>query len=108
MVFVGSHDNNFYALNMTDGSLEWFFTCNAGIHSSPVIFGNNVFFGSDDGRLYSVNVSTGNVNWFFAPSFTIDDDVYNYITTPFLSSPVVNDGILYIGANGFVYALNIS
>ena len=108
MVFVGSHDNNFYALNMTDGSLEWFFTCNAGIHSSPVIFGNNVFFGSDDGRLYSVNASTGNVNWFFAPSFTIDDDVYNYVTTPFLSSPVVNDGILYIGANGFVYALSIS
>ena len=107
MVFVGSHDNNFYALNADNGSLEWIFTCKAGIHSSSVVYDDYVFFGSDDGRLYALNTSTGNAIWFFAPGFTVDDDVYNYITTPILSDPVVDDGIVYIGAKGTIYSLDI-
>ena len=106
LVFIGSNDNNFYALNAESGTLEWFFTCKAGIHSLPVVYGEYVFFGSDDGRFYALNNSNGQPAWFFAPGFTVDEDVYNYITTPIVSDPVVNDGTAYIGANGTVYALN--
>jgi outer membrane protein assembly factor BamB len=106
MVFVGCNDNNFYALDMKDGSLEWVFTCRAGIHSNPIVYGEFVFFGCDDGRVYALEKDNGDVAWQFAPGETIDDDLYSYITTPIISDPVVNDGILYISAGGKVYALN--
>ena len=105
-VFVGSNDNNLYALNAKNGELNWMFTCNAAIHSSPVVYGDFLFFGSDDGRLYAVNRTTGESAWYFAPKYTIDDDLYNYITTPIVSDPVVYNGTVYIGANGHIFALD--
>ena len=91
---------------MDDGTLAWTFSCNAGIHSSPTVYGEFVFFGSDDGRFYAVNKSTGNAAWSFAPSFTVDDDLYNFITTPIISDPIMGNGTVFIGANGTIYALN--
>jgi len=106
VVFVGSNDNNFYALDANNGDLKWLFTCKSAIHSSPVIYGESVFFGSDDGRLYTLNRTTGSLTWSFTPGYFITDDVYNYITTPILSDPVVDNGIVFIGAKGNVYALD--
>ena len=106
-VFVGSLDNNFYALNKDDGKLLWFFTCKSGIHSSPVAYGEYVFFGCDDGRFYALSKTNGDLAWSFTPGyFIIDDDVNNYITTPILSNPFVEDGVVYFGAKGNVYALD--
>jgi outer membrane protein assembly factor BamB len=107
LVFVGSHDNNFYALNKESGNIAWFFTCKAAIHSNPVVNGENVFFGCDDGRFYSLNKTSGLSTWFFAPGLTINDDIYNYLTTPIISSSVVDNGVVYIGAKGNIYALNV-
>lgn len=107
IVFVGSLDNNFYALDEDDGDLEWFFTCKSAIHSNPVAYGEYVFFGCDDGRFYALNKEDGELAWSFTPGYFIkEDDVNNYITTPILSNPVVNDGTVYIGAKGNVYALD--
>lgn len=107
MVFVGSLDNKFYALDVDNGDLKWFFNCLAGIHSSPVAYGEYVFFGSDDGRLYALNKKTGDLGWSFTPGYSIkNDDVNNFITTPILSQPVVENGIVYISAKGNVYALD--
>ncbi|MCK5459198.1 MAG: PQQ-binding-like beta-propeller repeat protein, partial [Thermoplasmatales archaeon] len=100
LVFAASADNNVYALDADNGSLSWLFSCNAAIHSSPVVFGEYVFFGSDDGRLYAVHTSTGESAWFFSPEYSIDNDVYNFITTPFVSDPAIGDGVLYVGLNG--------
>ena len=93
-------------MNAKDGTSKWIFSCKAGIHSSPVVYGDFVFFGSDDGRLYAVNKSSGDSEWYFAPNFTIDDDLLNYITTPIISNPVVYNGTAYIGIKGIIYALN--
>ncbi len=106
LVFAGSADNNLYALHVNTGSLEWVFSSKAAIHSAPVAYGEYVFFGSDDGRFYALNISTGEPAWSFAPGLTIDDDVYNFITTPIVSDSVANDGMIYIGSNGTIYALN--
>jgi outer membrane protein assembly factor BamB len=107
LVFVGSMDNNFYAIDKENGYLKWFFTCLSAIHSSPVIYGEYVFFGSDDGRFYALNKDTGSLEWDFAPGFFIkDDDVNNFITTPILSDPLVENGIVYISSKGNVYALD--
>ena len=107
MLFVGSLDNNFYALDANSGELEWYFTCKSAIHSSPVTYGEYVFFGCDDGRLYALNKTNGDLAWSFAPGYFIkDNDVNNYITTPILSSPFIDNGVVYIGAKGIVYALD--
>ncbi len=106
LVFAASTDNNVYALDAQSGNLSWVFSCNAAIHSSPVLYGEYMFFGCDDGRLIALNTSTGESSWFFAPEYTIDDDLYNFITTPFVSDPVLDDGVLYVGVNGVIYALD--
>jgi outer membrane protein assembly factor BamB len=107
VVFVGSLDNNFYAINEKDGALKWYFTCKSAIHSNPVAYGDYVFFGCDDGRFYALNKEDGDFVWSFAPGYTINDnDVNNYVTTPILSNPVVEDSIVYFGAKGNIYALD--
>ena len=106
IVYFGSLDNNFYALDEKNGELKWFFTCKSAIHSNPVVYGDYVFFGCDDGRFYALNKTNGEFAWDFTPGYTINDDANNYITTPLLSNPVVEDGIVYIGAKGNVYALD--
>ena len=89
------------------GELKWFFNCRAGIHSSPVVYGDYVFFGSDDGRLYALDKISGDLIWSFAPGFTIESNTLNnFITTPILSDPVVEDGVVFIEVKGTVYALD--
>jgi len=106
-VFVGSLDNNFYALEEGTGELKWAFTCKSAIHSSPVTYGEYVFFGSDDGRFYALNKTNGDLAWSFTPGYSINNDnANNYITTPILSSPVAENGVVYFGAKGNVYALD--
>jgi len=105
-VFFGSMDNNFYALDAENGKNLWTFTCQASIHSSPVTYGEYVFFGSDDGRFYALNRTTGNPVWFFAPGYSLQGDVYNYITTPILSNPVAYDKTIFLGVKGHIFALN--
>ncbi len=106
LVYIGSLDNNFYALDEKSGSLEWFFTCRSAIHSNPVAYGNYVFFGCDDGRLYAINKTNGDLVWSFTPKYSINSDAYNYITTPIISNPTVEDSVVYFNAKGTLYALD--
>jgi len=107
VVFVGSLDNNFYALDVENGNPIWYYNCKSAIHTNPIAYGDYVFFGCDDGRLYALNQDDGDLAWSFAPGYYISDsNVNNYITTPILSNPYVEDGVIYIGAKGKVYALD--
>ncbi len=105
-VFFSSIDNNIYALDSKDGKLEWAFTCRAAIHSSPELYGEYVFFGADDGYVYALNRTDGKIAWSFSPSYSMQGDVYNYITTPVLSNPCVSGGNIFVGAGGHIYALD--
>lgn len=105
-VYFGSLDNNLYAVDVEDGTLKWFFTCKAGVQSSPLIYGGFVFFGCDDGRVYALNASTGEPVWSITTGYAING-VHNYVTTPFVSSPVACDGKVFIGSNdGKLYAFD--
>ena len=107
IVFTGSNDNNFYALDEKSGELLWYYTCISAIHSSPVVYGEYVFFGSDDGRLYALDKSSGEQVWNYAPEYSINNgNANNYITTPILSNPIVQDNVVFISANGTIYALD--
>jgi len=106
LIFVASNDNKFYALNRENGNLKWSFKCKSAIHSNPIVYGEYVFFGSDDGRFYALNISDGYLKWSFTPGYFIKDDSLNYLTTPILSDPYIEDGVVYISAKGTIYALD--
>lgn len=106
LLFVASNDNNFYAVNCKNGNLEWDFNCKAAIHSDPIVYGDYVFFGSDDGRFYALEKTDGKLGWSFTPGYFIKDDALNYLTTPILSDPYIEDGVVYISAKGTIYALD--
>jgi outer membrane protein assembly factor BamB len=107
MVFVGSLDNRFYALDEDSGVLVWCFQCKSAVHSSPVVYGDLVFFGSDDGIFYALDKEGGELTWSYAPLYFLNDtSVNNYIVTPIITNPVLNDGIVYFGAKGSIFSLD--
>jgi outer membrane protein assembly factor BamB len=95
-VFVGSLDNNTYALNATTGVQVWNYTTGGPIQwSSPAVASGVVYVGSTDGKVYALNATTGILVW-------------NYTTcSSVLSSPIVAVGVVYVGSEDKnVYALN--
>ena len=71
-VFVGSKDQNIYALDASTGVQKWKFPTGGMIDSSPVAAGGSVFFGSKDHIFYSVDANTGSENWRFVTGAEID------------------------------------
>ena len=95
-VYIGSYDNNLYALDAADGSFRWKYPTDGGIVSKPAIAENNVFFGSEDKRLHVVNARTGKIVW------------AHYAEAPIRSSPRIAEGHVFIGSDdGTLHAVNI-
>jgi outer membrane protein assembly factor BamB/tRNA A-37 threonylcarbamoyl transferase component Bud32 len=95
ILYVGSYDNNLYALNAATGEFIWKFPADGGIVSKPLVTEGSIYFGSEDKRLYGVNMRTGKPNW-------------NYGTDgPIRSSPCLAEGHIFIGSDdGFLHAVN--
>ena len=105
-VYVASQDHNLYALDLDNGSLKWFYTCKAAFHSSPFISNGYLVLGCDDGSVYMLDASNGSLIYCFTPGYMIRDEV-NYLTTPIRSNPLVGNGVVYVGAAGVIYALQL-
>ena len=84
-IYVGSLDQNLYAVN-PDGSQKWTFATGAIVTSSPAIGADGtIYFGSYDDNLYALNPS-GTLKWKFATGSGIE------------SSPAIGaDGTIYVG-----------
>ncbi len=96
MVFVGSYDNNLYAVNAVDGTFQWKYPTEGGVVTRPVIADGVAIFGSEDKRLHAISTRTGKMLW----SFQTDG--------PVRSSPVVADGHVFFGSDdGYLYAVNL-
>ena len=135
VVYIGSNDNNVYALNATTGTLIWSYTTGGIVRSSPAVVGGMVYVGSEDNNVYAFNATTGVLIWSYTTGSPVvssptvvrgvvyvgsyDDDVYalnattglqvwNYTTGGHVdSSPAVAGGVVYVGdRDGNVYALN--
>ena len=63
VAYVGSDDDDVYALEATTGALLWKHATGAQIESSPAIADNVVYVGSDDDNLYALDASTGALLW---------------------------------------------
>jgi outer membrane protein assembly factor BamB/tRNA A-37 threonylcarbamoyl transferase component Bud32 len=94
VVYVGSYDNNLWALNVRDGSLLWKFATDGGIGSSPIYNGGVVYIGSTDERLHAIDARTGVRKWMFKTEGRI------------YTTPVAAVGLIFFGADdGKLYAI---
>ena len=93
-IYVGSYDNNLYAIN-PDGSKKWAFRTGDDVYSSPVIGSDGtIYVGSDDHNLYAINPD-GSKKWNFKTRFEVS------------SSPAIgSDGTIYVGSeDNYLYAI---
>ncbi len=94
IVFVGSYDNNVWAINATDGSLRWKYATDDGIGSSPAFANGLILIGSTDKKLHAVEARTGKPRW----RYQTDGKIY--------TTPKVSAGVAYFGADdGKIYAI---
>ncbi len=105
VVYFGSADSSFYALNKKSGKLSWKFETKGQILSTPSIDQDKVFFSSTDGKIYALKKGTGSLLWTYQTKGEKKYDIWDY----YISSPIVNDNVLYIGSgDGNIYALQAS
>jgi outer membrane protein assembly factor BamB len=57
-VYVGSNDNNLYAVDASTGDQQWAFKTSGSVHSSPTVADETVYVGSNDNNLYAVSTDT--------------------------------------------------
>ncbi|GAB3894222.1 outer membrane protein assembly factor BamB family protein [Spirosoma agri] len=95
LVIFGSKDKKVYALNATTGAKQWDFITNGGgvggldaVNSSATFANGTVFVGDFAGYLYAIDAQTGARKWGRLSS-----------GNRFESSPVIGNGLLYIGSN---------
>jgi glucose dehydrogenase len=97
-VYVGSNDNNLYAINPTNGTEKWRFATGYDIYSSPAIGSDGTVYVvvSGDNNLYAINPTNGTEKWRFA----MGGGSY--------SSPAIgSDGTIYVGSrDSNLYAIN--
>jgi outer membrane protein assembly factor BamB len=94
-VFFGSHDKNFYAVNLKTGKLAWKFSTYAPINTTASIYNDIVYFGNSDGSFYALSARSGRLIWRFKTTGGID------------SSPAVYKDKVFFGSwNKSFYALD--
>lgn len=96
-LYIGSYDNNLYALNAADGKFQWKYPTDGGVVSRPAIVDGNVIFGSEDKRLHVVSARSGKVLWTY------------YTDGPVRSSPRIAEGHIFIGSDdAHLHAINLN
>ncbi|MBN2390443.1 MAG: PQQ-binding-like beta-propeller repeat protein [Anaerolineae bacterium] len=134
LVFIGSLDTHFYALDARSGWTTWKYRAGGSIVSTAAIWKNMVYFGSVDGYIYALDTDDGRVVWRYQTEDQItgaanvaegnlyiggvDGNLYcfdamtgavhwRYQTDgPITGAPQIADGIVYVGsADHYVYAI---
>lgn len=97
VVYIGSYDNNLYAVGAGDGKMLWKFPTDAGVVSKPLVKDSIVYITSADKSLYAISTRTGKELW----KYTADG--------PIRCSPQAAAGQMFFGSDdGFFYAINVA
>jgi outer membrane protein assembly factor BamB len=94
------------AFDMRDGTQRWSFPLR-GIYVSPAVAGKYVFVRSESdnkGQMLALDIDTGTTLWAFTPKRL--SSAANGYYGGHLTSPVVVDGTVFVGAGKEVYALD--
>lgn len=92
-VFVGSDDNNLYAIDTATGKLKWQYSALGKVYT-PAAKDGLVFAASFDNYIYALD-SNGNLKW------------KTSIGSSIASPPVAYNDILYGGFDKYIYAIHI-
>lgn len=94
-LYIGSWDNNVYALTLDGKELWRFRTGGPIVFSSPAVHKGVVYIGSFDGHLYALDAATGLLKWKFRTNMPITAD------------PLIHNDIIYIGSlDNCLYAVS--
>jgi outer membrane protein assembly factor BamB len=97
VAYIGNATATVRAISMSEGNVIWLHdTPHDGMASSPAVAGPDIVYHSLDGYVFVLDRATGKLRWSYR------------IGSPIESSPIVHDGVDYLGAwNGRVYALDL-
>lgn len=88
-VFIGSDDNNIYALDLHTGEKIWSYETQDSVEAAPALVGDSVVAGSNDGVVYRLHAQSGSLLWKFE---TLDKVIGSVI--PY--TPSSDDGVWLI------------
>jgi outer membrane protein assembly factor BamB len=107
VVYVGSADQNVYALRTSDGKKIWSRNLGSPAQLTPTVASDVVYIGSDDGRLHALRASDGAELWSRAVGLAV--------STPEVNGgfdncqPAVSGSVIYVGSSDAnLYALRTS
>ena len=63
VVYIGSDDNNVYALNASTGALLWSYNTGNAVGASAAVANGVVYVGTYQGNVDALNASTGALLW---------------------------------------------
>ncbi|MEP6894335.1 MAG: PQQ-binding-like beta-propeller repeat protein [Chloroflexota bacterium] len=96
-LYIGSYDNNLYALDAAEGKFQWKYPTDGGIVSRPAVVDGNIYVGSEDKRLHVISARSGKVVWTY------------YTEGPIRSSPRIAEGHVFVGSDdNHLHAINIT
>jgi len=65
VLFVGTKNGIFHALDLAKGTERWSFACGGPSLGAPLVYQGMLYFGSLDRRLYAIDIETGRMAWNF-------------------------------------------
>jgi outer membrane protein assembly factor BamB len=92
-VYIGSGDQNVYALDAATGALKWTFATGDVVHASPAIADGTVYIGSWDRNVYAIDAASGREKW----RYTTGNDTVIYNQIGIASSAAIANGVVYVG-----------
>lgn len=117
VVFVGSSEQNLYAIDAFTGDIIWAYKTEGSINSTPLVVQGKVMFLSYDGYFYALDQTSGELSWKFKTGGEKIFEVKDYYNSSFepdfwdfyLSSAITKDSLVYFGSSDSnLYALNIN
>ncbi|MGD8453146.1 MAG: PQQ-binding-like beta-propeller repeat protein [Phycisphaerae bacterium] len=95
-VYIGTQDDTFVALDLTDGHVLWRYKADGAIEASPTLIRDLVIFGTDTGTMHACVAATGECRWKFETKGRIVSSV-NW----------QNDRLVFGSYDGHLYCLSI-
>jgi len=93
VVFIGSGDQQVYALDAATGALRWSFATGDVVHASPAFADGVVYIGSWDRNVYALDAATGRERW----RYTTGNDTVIYNQIGIASSAAIAEGLVFVG-----------